>query len=74
MTKEEMNDIVNNDRRTVIRKFVETLTDAGLFRYCTNCNHWSKPPNNHGCSKFQAMPPPEVIVVGCEHHSDLIPF
>jgi hypothetical protein len=26
------------------------------------------------CMKFDILPPPEVIVVGCEHHEDSIPF
>jgi len=26
------------------------------------------------CMKFDVLPPPEVIVTGCEHHEDMIPF
>jgi len=26
------------------------------------------------CMKFNMLPPPDVIVTGCEHHDDMIPF
>jgi hypothetical protein len=26
------------------------------------------------CMKFDILPPPEVILTGCEHHEDMIPF
>jgi hypothetical protein len=62
-------------QRTLI-VLVETLLDAGIFRNCLNCEHWQRGINNlpEGCSLARALPPPEVIVVGCEQHTDLIPF
>ena len=37
---------------------------------CVNCDFFT----SAGCRKFKAMPPPEVIVVGCEEWEDNIPF
>lgn len=39
---------------------------------CTNCDSWSRPKQL--CDHWKALPPAEVIVVGCDLHSDDIPF
>lgn len=54
------------------RNLVENLVST-----CLNCNHWQENPSNefqYNCKKHNLMPPPRIIVNGCNEHSDLIPF
>jgi hypothetical protein len=49
------------------------------WQTCLNCDYWNGDVKNAngpaGCLVFKAMPPPHVIVNGCEEHStDDIPF
>lgn len=56
---------------------VKYLDEMGMFTSCINCEHWIEgPPDNRQqlCGLFKARPPTKVIVSGCEHHSDNIPF
>lgn len=48
------------------------LWGKGYGRNCCNCDLWNKPDQK--CNKFQVLPPAEVVIVGCKHHTDLIPF
>lgn len=53
------------------------LDEMGMFISCINCEHWIEgPPNNRQqiCGLFKSRPPTKVIVCGCEHHSDNLPF
>lgn len=57
--------------------FTDFLMDTGFFKTCLNCEHWIEGPSDNRkqiCSKFNARPPTDVIVCGCEHHSENIPF
>lgn len=53
-----------------------------FWRCCLNCDHYhdgkavvgihaGKPAQ---CLKFGALPPPEVVVFGCDHYEEVIPF
>lgn len=56
-----------------VGKAVAVLMDnAGLFRTCCNCDHWQK--DKQLCGMWNALPPAETIVIGCDNHTDLIPF
>lgn len=57
---------------TLALGFTEFLMDNGYFTTCLNCDHWQDNPEL--CKKFNQRPPAKVIVVGCEEHSDSIPF
>lgn len=46
--------------------------ERALWQTCLNCDFWRK--DIERCEKFQARPPAVVIVVGCVHHLDEIPF
>lgn len=48
------------------------MDNMGLFRTCANCDNWSK--EKQQCTLYNALPPAEVIVIGCDKHTDLIPF
>lgn len=77
MTKEDIEKgKLDIDRMGSLHKLAKAFHDLGFFRNCLNCDQWQKnyTTKEQRCGKFQAMPPPEVLVVGCEHHSDLIPF
>lgn len=39
---------------------------------CLNCDHWDSVKES--CKKYNAVPPPRVIVVGCDDHEIDIPF
>ncbi len=46
----------------------------GEYQNCLNCDWWRAEPGAGQCGKFKATPPPEVIIKGCPHWEDLIPF
>lgn len=48
------------------------MDDVGMFRTCVNCDHWQD--DKQLCSMWNSLPPAKVIVVGCDKHTDLIPF
>ena len=58
-------------RESNLKQLVQALMDDGWLTTCTNCCDWDEPKEM--CMKFKVRPPAKVIVVGCEHHSD-IPF
>jgi hypothetical protein len=68
--------LLNPDRVKAINDvahwLTEILVDNGFFRSCLNCSEWNKDLDL--CFKFKVKPPTKVIVTGCEHHSDVIPF
>lgn len=62
----------------------ELLVKGSYWHCCTNCDYFDKgnlPEHPNGlkersasCTKFKALPPPEVIAVGCEQWEETIPF
>ena len=67
------------------RNIAELLLDVGIARTCLNCDYWNTdgsygmPVNFNnkypeGCTLFKQLPPPKVIVKGCDKHTDQIPF
>lgn len=88
MTNDEAKKILTSwDRVDLLHKLVTSVVqewkDAGLFRSCLNCSHWSpanpiananEPAHPEGCSKYRQTPPAKIIVTGCDQHSDMIPF
>lgn len=62
----------SKDRVGLIHKLMDYLIDGGYFRNCVNCSEWKE--KEKICGKFNILPPPDVIVTGCLHHSDIIPF
>lgn len=53
--------------------FQKSAVAAFVWQTCLNCEHWRK-KGEPGCTKFNAMPPPHIIVTGCEDHEFDIPF
>ncbi len=54
------------------KHLVDTLT-----RTCINCLNWSQNPANeyqYICLLNNQPPPPRIIIVGCDKHTDIIPF
>lgn len=54
------------------------LIASGVLHTCTNCRHWhdmgAVPPHSEACTKFDQRPPATVIVEGCGHWEQDIPF
>ena len=50
-------------------KFQKTIIEKGCWQCCHNCVNWSS-----GCKLFNAMPPVEVVPVGCNQWIYEIPF
>ncbi len=48
------------------------MVNNGLVPCCLSCEHFNE--RRHYCDKFQAYPPAETIVFGCEHWDMGIPF
>jgi hypothetical protein len=77
MSSERLRYNPSHDRISTCIELARLLDDRGLFRNCLNCAKWNDTERgdaNTGCSKYQKLPPPSVIVSGCPEHSDLIPF
>nr|AYD82554.1 hypothetical protein ART_00085 [Achromobacter phage vB_Ade_ART] len=58
-------------------EFQQSLIRTGNLSTCTNCIYWSTNINRNAeprCSKYKVVPPPDVIVVGCEEWEMDIPF
>ena len=51
-------------------KYQNRVIERGCWQCCTNCNNWNKGCNLAG----NALPPPEVIVVGCSKYEYNVPF
>jgi hypothetical protein len=54
-----------------------SMMELGLFKSCMNCEYWIEGSQNNPiqkCKLFNARPPTQIIVSGCEKHSDNIPF
>lgn len=56
------------------RRLVEQWSDMGLYRTCVNCGNWNSKEELCRIAVPPRRPPAKVIVVGCELHSDEIPF
>jgi hypothetical protein len=56
----------------VIKQFQQTLLHKAVWRSCLNCDMFSETQGK--CTKFNALPPPHVIVNGCKDWEDDIPF
>lgn len=67
--------ITNKPVETIIQ-FQKKLLQYHAWQSCINCSEWQAGDSNlpTGCKRFQAMPPPDVIVNGCEWHLFDIPF
>lgn len=51
-------------------KYQKRVIETGCWRCCLNCNIWYE----NKCTKYNQTPPPETIVVGCEHYEYYVPF
>lgn len=58
--------------KSLVQLMVDRMMDEGWFRTCLNCEHFDEP--KEWCKVWKAKPPAKVIVIGCEEHSDTIPF
>lgn len=50
--------------------FQNNIIGSCIWQTCLNCTNFE----NEICSLCGQTPPPNVIVVGCEVHSPIIPF
>lgn len=48
------------------------LVGMNHWQTCLNCEHWNS--NINVCRYYEALPPPHIIIVGCEMHDFDIPF
>lgn len=49
-----------------------SLIENYVIQSCINCEHWNDKQNV--CRYYDALPPPQVIAVGCGMHDFDIPF
>lgn len=51
------------------------LIELGIVPSCVNCDHWSIKDEGGCCLYGAILPPPYVIVLGCDQWSQgIIPF
>jgi hypothetical protein len=53
------------------------LWQKGYGRNCVNCDHFKEEAIDGAkdyCGMWNSEPPAKVIVVGCDKHTDLLPF
>lgn len=63
---------MNTERRKTLIDHQQRQIDMLTWRCCANCEYFDH--QQAWCKRYQAQPPPKVIVVGCEEHLDHIPF
>jgi hypothetical protein len=59
-----------SEKQKIGAVILEDLLASGTIRSCVNCEGLTK----QGCSVAQQMPPPEVIMKGCDAWDQKIPF
>ena len=65
------------DIYSLVNDIAATLENQGYFRNCLNCLSYEHNPANeyqYRCGKTGQVQPPRILIVGCESHSDTIPF
>lgn len=59
-------------KQRAMNEAVEALMNSGLMASCLNCEYFE---TRDICTKFNALPPPRVIVFSCgEHWVFSLPF
>lgn len=53
-------------------KSQKAMIQTFAWSCCLNCDHWNK--DKLWCSKWDVLPPLDVIVVGCEDYENDVPF
>jgi len=53
-------------------EFQHNAISFNIWQCCLNCENWNKKDKN--CRLFKAIPPVEVLVIGCEEYINDIPF
>lgn len=56
------------------RQMQHALVDVSFWKTCLNCEFWNTNPATPLCKKFNALPPPEVLVFSCEKWLSSVPF
>lgn len=63
------------------RQMQTALVEVGFWKTCVNCEHFSnnsaerrEAPVSKRCHRWNAEPPPEVIIYGCEEWLSVVPF
>lgn len=65
--------IISKDQSDAyLETIVKTAQQRNLIQTCCNCEQWNK--GMQQCLFYKSLPPAEVIVVGCDLHSNEIPF
>lgn len=54
----------------VAYKLHRFLSRQGVVSTCLNCLHWQ----NDQCTLAAAVPPPQVLVFGCQSWDNTLPF
>lgn len=66
-----MNTQAQKDQRQRI-DFQKNIVQTQVWATCLNCEFWEK--DKGICDKYQAVPPPEVILLSCDDWFGEIPF
>lgn len=61
---------MSSSKKTNRLQRVEVL--QGLWKCCQNCEHWDEQQSQ--CGKFKMVPPPDIILHGCQEHVDECTF
>ena len=76
-----MTEADNKMRANPVAKIADELAHflwaKGYGRNCVNCDHFvevDSDGNKDFCRLWLSHPPAKVIVIGCDKHTDLIPF
>lgn len=72
--------------REYSKRMQVALIKICFWKTCVNCEHWSKPVRLTDkeytqdpsipplCKKWNSLPPPEVVVIGCSEWLSVVPF
>lgn len=76
VTLKQGNDMSSEYRLSVNarRELQEYMVNAGAWVCCMNCEYWQHQHNGNQCGQFNTVPPPHIIINGCNKYEVKIPF
>lgn len=62
----------DQESHDAFKRHQQLIIDGNGWRTCINCFHWKE--SKSLCTKFNALPPPHVILYSCVEWKFEIPF
>lgn len=60
----------NHELGNLLNQWLENSGPNGLFRTCASCRRMARTPAPAFCHLYNVTPPIDVLLAGCDRHSD----